>query len=224
MSTPQASSGNWPFFQARYAEATEQGLDDPGSGSINDVGGGVAIKQTVTDFSRGTMKQTGGLTDLALQGDDGFFAVRKNGEQYLTRAGNFQLTSDGNLVTQQGYAVLADDGSPITIDQSNGPFEVTPDGAIWQGGSSQNMAIVQPTSLADLTKVGENLFKPGENPQPVSEEQRHVGWGYLEQSTVKPTAEMVQMIETSRAVEANINIMQAQDQMLSGLVTRVLKT
>jgi len=41
--------------------------------------------------------------------------------------------------------------------------------------------------------------------------------GYLEQSGVKPTSEMMEMIEASRAVEANVNMMQTQDQMLSDL-------
>jgi flagellar basal-body rod protein FlgF len=210
-------------FQARYAEAIEQGYSEAGAGSVNDVGGGIAMRQTVTDFSAGTMKRTGGLTDMAIQ-DSGFFVVRKDNEQYLTRAGNFQLTADGALVTQQGDAVLGDDGTPITIDPSNGPFEVTPKGLIRQGGNSQTLAIVQPASLGDLVKAGENLFKSLSEPQPVAEDRRRVGAGYLELSTVRPTTEMVQMIETSRAIEANINIMQAQDQMLSGLVTRVMRS
>jgi flagellar basal-body rod protein FlgF/flagellar basal-body rod protein FlgG len=210
-------------FQARYAEAVAQGRDEPGSGSINDLGGGVMLRQTVTDFSPGPMKRTGVSTDLAIQ-DRGFFVVRKGQQQYLTRAGNFQLTADGNLVTQQGYAVMAEDGTPITVDPANGPFEVTPSGGIRQAGSTQNVALVEPASLGDLAKVGENLFKPVADPQPVPEDSRRVGWGYLEMSSVRPTLEMVQMIETARAVEANINIMQAQDQMLSGLVTRVMRS
>ena len=47
--------------------------------------------------------------------------------------------------------------------------------------------------------------------------------GYLEMSGVHPATEMVDLIETSRAIETNINMMQTQDQMLSELVSRVLK-
>ena len=42
-------------------------------------------------------------------------------------------------------------------------------------------------------------------------------------SGVQPTTEMIEMIEASRAVEANLNMMQAQDQMLSGLVNRLMR-
>jgi len=209
-------------IQARYAEAIDQGRDYPGSGSINDVGGGVMLRQTKTDFSLGPMKRTGGQTDVAIQGP-GFFVVQKGDQQYLTRAGNFQLTAEGNLLTQQGYAVLTDGGSPAAIDPSGGPFEITPAGVIRQGGSSVVLALAQPASLGDLAKVGENLFKPLAETQPVADNDRRMGWGYLEMSSVQPTTEMVQLIETTRAVEANVNMMQTQDQMLSQLINRVMR-
>jgi flagellar basal body rod protein FlgG len=86
------------------------------------------------------------------------------------------------------------------------------------------LAIVQPASVADLSKVGENLFKPLAETQPVEESDRRVGWGYLEMSSVRPTTEMVQLIEAARAVEANVNMMQTQDQMSSQLITRVMRS
>lgn len=209
-------------MQARYAEATEQGEDVPGSGSINDVGGGIFVRETQTDFSPGPLKRTEAPTDFALEGD-GFFAVEKDGQTFLTRAGNFRLTSSGELVTQQGYTVLADDGSPITIDPRLGPWEVSDDGQVRQGGNAQTLAIVQPNSLGDLVPTGENLFQALADPQPLAADQRQVLSGYLEMSGVRPTTEMVALIEASRAVEANVNLMQMQDQMLSGLVNRVMR-
>lgn len=210
-------------FQARYAEATEQGHDYPGSGSINDVGGGVTLRLTETDFSPGPLKRTSVPTDLAIRGQ-GYFVVQKGDQQYLTRAGNFQITAEGNLVTQQGYAVLADGGTPAAIDPTAGPFEVTPTGGLRQAGSVQMLTIVQPASAGDVVKAGENLFKPLAETQPVADNDRQVAAGYLEMSSVRPTTEMVQMIETARAVEANVNMMQTQDQMLSQLVTRVMRS
>lgn len=84
--------------------------------------------------------------------------------------------------------------------------------------------MVQPASLGDLVKVGESLFKSLAETEPVEENDRDVAWGYLEASSVRPTSEMVQLIEASRAVEANVNMMQTQDQMLSQLVTRVMRS
>jgi flagellar basal body rod protein FlgG len=44
----------------------------------------------------------------------------------------------------------------------------------------------------------------------------------LEQSGVNPTREMMEMISTSRAFEANTRLIQHQDSMMSGLISRVL--
>ena len=209
-------------LQARYAEATEQGQDMPGSGSINDVGGGVEMRQTKTDFSAGPLKRTEIPTDMAIEGE-GFFVVSKDGEPLLTKAGNFRVTQFGELVTQQGYAVLSDGGEPITVSPENGPWRLSPQGGIQQRGAVQNLALVRPESLGDLVKIGENLFKPLSEPQPVVAGGRRVAGGYLEMSGVQPTTEMIGLIEASRAVEANINMMKTQDQMLSGLVNRLMR-
>lgn len=210
-------------FQARYAEQIQRGESQPGSGSLDDVGGGVLVHQTKTDFSAGPMKRTGIPTDMALQGD-GFFVVEKENEQLLTRAGNFRLTARGELVTQQGYAVLSDDGSPIVIDPANGPWQLNPSGTIQQRAATQTLAIVRPASPGDLVRVGENLFRPLATPEPIPSAERQVAGGYLELSGVRPTTEMMALIEASRAVEANLNMMRTQDQMLSGLVNRVMRT
>ena len=210
------------IFQARYAEAVEQGQAQAGSGSIDDTGGGIMVRRTVTDFSPGPLKRTESPTDIAIPGE-GFFVVEKDQQQYLTRAGNFRLTERGEMVTQQGYAVLGENGSPVVIDPRNGPYEVTPAGGIRQAGASQNLALVRPASLGDLVKVGENLFRPLAEPQPIPPAERRVAGGFLELSGVRPTTELVQMIEASRAVEANLSMVRAQDQMLSGLVTRLMK-
>jgi flagellar basal-body rod protein FlgF len=210
------------LFQARYAEETQQGGDSPGSGSINDLGGGLTLHETKTDFAQGPMKATGIPTDMALEGD-GFFVVQKDGQEYLTRAGNFRFTSRGELVTQQGYPVLGDNGTPVVLEQPNESFEVAPTGAILQRGSRRELAIVRPASLGDLARVGENLFQPLAETAPVPAAQRRVAGGFLEMSGVKPTLEMIELIETSRVLEANTNIMRAQDQMIGGLVNRVLK-
>ena len=63
-------------LQSRHAEAIERGEDYPDSRSINDVGGGVRLAETVTDFGGATVRQTGIPTDMAIEGD-GFFLVER---------------------------------------------------------------------------------------------------------------------------------------------------
>lgn len=210
------------IFEARYAEATIQGLDQPGSGSINDIGGGIYVRETATDFTMGPLKNTATPTDFAVRGE-GFFMVDKDGEKLLTRAGDFQITSEGDLVTQQGYPVLDSTENPISISPNKGPWELTENGSINQAGSLQSLALVNTESLDQLQKVGENLFRPLSKTSPIETSERRVVGGFLEQSGVSATLETMQLIEASRAFEANVALIRHQDEMLNGLVNRVLR-
>ncbi len=208
------------ILQARHAEAIEQGLTTAGTGAIDDIGGGIMVRETQTDFSPGPLRRTEIPTDVAIKGR-GFFVVQKAGESFLTRAGNFTLASGGELITQQGYPVLDDAGVPIVIRDPQ--WSISDAGAVRQRTGAQNLALVEPESLGDLVRVGENLFRVLSDPQDVAAADRQVAAGYLEMSSVEPTTEMTAMIQASRALEANINMMRVQDQMLSGLVNRVMK-
>src|SRR5258708_35789779 len=134
------------IFQARYSEEVERGYGSFGSRTVNDLAGGVVVRETKTDFSAGAMKRTGVATDMAV-GGDGFFMVRRPDGDFLTRAGNFMMTSAGRLVTQDNYPVLSDSGTPIEIDPEAGDWQLTSSGGIVQEGNQQNLALVQPRSL-----------------------------------------------------------------------------
>jgi flagellar basal body rod protein FlgG len=209
------------ILQSRSGEANQRTAATPAGGALENLSGGVCVQETKTDFSPGAQRKTENPTDMAIQGK-GFFLVRKGEDTYLTRAGNFRI-ANGQLVTQQGYQVLSDDHAPISIRPEGGPWKVLASGAVQQDGSTQNLALVSPASLGDLARVGENLFRPLAAPQPLPAGERNVAPGYLELSGVQPTGELVDMLETSRLLEANINMIQTQDQTLSALVNRVLK-
>jgi flagellar basal-body rod protein FlgF len=209
-------------MQSRYSEAIERGMASPGEAAQSDIGGGVQFQESVTDFSPGPLRRTGNPTDAALQGD-GFFVVKKGQERMLTRAGNFRLKPTGELVTQQGYPVLSEDNSTITLNPDGGRWEIDAKGNVTQGSNSQPLQIARPASLGDLSKAGENLLRPLGSVRPVAADKREVAGGYLEMSSVEPTTEMTTMIETSRLIEANINVMKAHNEMLSNLIDRVLK-
>lgn len=75
-----------------------------GGGSLQ-IGGGVSATQSETNFSQGSIQVSGGAFDGAIQGN-GFFVVRDTaGDTLYTRAGNFQLDANGNLVTATGQHV-----------------------------------------------------------------------------------------------------------------------
>jgi flagellar basal body rod protein FlgG len=211
-------------FRARLAEAIQQGEDQVGTGTINQVGGGIMMGDVQTDYSVGTLKHTAIPTDLAIAGE-GFFEVQSpDNEVFLTRAGNFAINALGELVTQTGrHRVLNAEGAPMTIlpDQ---PWAVSDDGFVMQAGGGIPLSVVMPQSLDELTKVGENLFRPAGQVTQLDVPERSVRQGYVEMSSVSPTYEMMTLIETSRAFEANTKLIQHQDELLDSLISRVLQS
>jgi flagellar basal-body rod protein FlgF/flagellar basal-body rod protein FlgG len=206
-------------FQARYAEAIDQGLVPAEAGTVNDVGGGVKVLPSFTDYSQGPMKKTGQPTDVAIRGR-GFFVVERDGVEHLTRAGNFTVTPEGALTTQDGYPVMSEEGGPIILA---GPFQFSEDGTFQSGDGVQRLAMVEPASLGDLSKVGENLFLPLAQVEPLPTELRSVAQGFIEGSGTSAVREMTDMIETTRAYEANVNMIRHHDQIQGTLISRVLK-
>ena len=86
---------------------TIQGAGLPAEGGGTNpaqVGLGMRLAGTSTSFSQGGLQNTGRATDMSIQGD-GFFVVRRGGENFYTRAGSFTLDGNGRLSTPQGTLV-----------------------------------------------------------------------------------------------------------------------
>lgn len=175
---------------------------------------GVKIGEGYTDFSQGSLKTTANTFDLALT-DAGFFAIEftnKAGETSVkyTRDGNFTLTADGHLVTQDGDAVLGTDGKPIKID-TIAETQINHQGQIIQNG--RVVATVQVTDFEDynyLERYGENYYQPVEGATE-KEPAAKVYSGYLETSNISVVSEMVNMITVQRAYESNQKVITTYD-------------
>lgn len=210
-------------FQARFAEAIQDGKAQPHDRSINDIGGGVKLIDVTTNQTEGPLKATGQELDLAIIGQ-GFFQIRgSDGKQYLTRAGNFMLNTDGVLVSQNGLRpVLDQTGNQIELD-TNLPYSISQDGFISQAGDVVALGLSRPESYDQLVKVGNNLFEPLSTVKPVPLSERNVRQGYLEMSNASAIRQMMTMIETTRAFEANTRMVQSQDSAIGTLIGRVLR-
>ncbi len=210
------------IMQARFAELIEQGEVPPGLGGADDIGGGVTISPTETQFATGPVQATGRETDFAINDDKSFFVIQRGEEQFLTRAGDFLFDSRGRMVNQNGDQVVAGDGGPIQIDPAL-PYQVSGEGLIRQGGDKWELMIAKPKSFGDLSHVGGNQFKPLADFDLVAKGDRNVVAGMLEQSAVSPTRAMMELIETSRVYEANVRMIQNQDSVMGSLISRVLQ-
>ena len=211
------------LLEARDSEAIERGLSPRGTRGLDDIGGGMQMNATATDFSLGTLRSTGIPTDFALEQPNCFFTVQRDKETLLTRAGNFEIAGDGRLTTREGDEVLATDGTPIFIDPSL-PWVMLPGGVISQGGDAREIAIRIPENVSQLQKVGQNYFNASKtNTELALPEQRKIRNGFTEQSTVNPMQEMVELITASRGYETNIKMIQNHDSMVGSLVSRLLR-
>jgi len=137
-----------------------QQIGQSGSGDAIQVGAGTKVSGTSTDFSEGTLLPDANAnpTDMALSGN-GFFVVNQNGVQSLTRAGNFQISSNGGLITQDGQQVM---GYPATngVVNQNGSLQpiVIPVGATEGAQATQNISVT--TNLNSGATVGTAFTTP----------------------------------------------------------------
>jgi len=89
-----------------FSDLFYQQIGSTGDGDPIQVGAGVQVASNETLFNQGSINSTGNSTDVALNGS-GFFVVSngQGGNEY-TRAGNFTLDSNGDLVTSNGLSVM----------------------------------------------------------------------------------------------------------------------
>ena len=103
------SNMNTTAFKAQktnFSDLFYQQIGTTGSGNAVQVGGGVKVASNVSDFSQGSFNTNGtSSSDVALNGN-GFFVVDGGGTNLLTRNGAFTQSKGGNLVTDDGLAVM----------------------------------------------------------------------------------------------------------------------
>jgi len=191
---------------------------DTSPAPIGYLGTGVGVTEAMIDYSQGAFRRTENELDFALMGD-GFFAVQTpDGERY-TRNGNFMLDAQGQLVNSDGYPVLGQNG---TIQISGTKVSVDESGNISVDGQTIDSFKLVVFSQSDaLEKVGHNLFAAGAAGAPATDVE--VAQGCLEASNVNVVKEMVEMIATLRAYEANQRVIRSQDEMLGKAVNEVGK-
>ena len=89
----------------QFADLFYETLGSNGAGDPIQVGAGTGVSANSIDLSSGNPETTGVATDVAIMGN-GFFVVQQNGTNYFTRAGNFQVGTNGALQTANGEQVM----------------------------------------------------------------------------------------------------------------------
>ncbi|GIX04557.1 MAG: flagellar basal body protein [Planctomycetaceae bacterium] len=208
-----------PLFRAFFPAHDREHLPPPPG--LEEQTGGVELVATTTDFSQGPLRHTRHPWDVALKGP-GFLQVRQADRTLLTRDGRLALNPQQQLVTAtKGLPILSVSGEPIVIPAEAQQVEINAQGmvSVINPEGTQlvigQLAVVEPMPGMVPHKIGMGLYDVA-GTRPSQETQLQQGW--LEESVVHPVAGMVELIETSRSMEMNFNVLKLQDEMLGQLL------
>ena len=150
----------------------------------------------------GGMKQTGNLSDVAIQGP-GWMAIQTSSGTAYTRDGRMMMKATGELVTLNGNAVLDGGGAPIAVDPKAGTLRIDHDGNISQTGRSVGKIGLYAVDVSNGYLRSENSSVVPNLPPNAIESFTSDGFaqGYVEESNVNSVTEMTNLIMVTRSFD-----------------------
>jgi flagellar basal-body rod protein FlgG len=228
MNTTAYNARRAEFADLHYQQVTRAGAIAAATGAIVptgvQLGLGVRAASVTMDVAQGTLAQTGGDLDIAIEGRGYIEVTLPSGDPAYTRDGALKRTGEGQLVTSDGHPVVPD----ITIPDDARSIEITPEGEVY----ASFLGRTEPERLGQLTLVGfsneKGLEALGSNlyAETNASGGAFVGFagedglgmfrhGYLEDSSVDAVREITELIEAQRGYEMNAKVITAADQMMS---------
>jgi flagellar basal-body rod protein FlgG len=226
-----ASTVGFKRVRLEFQDVLYQNLLAPGASSTSStplpvglqIGLGARVVSSERIFLQGSFQQTQNPLDVVVEGS-GMFQVRLgNGDIAYTRAGQFHLNAQGQMVTASGELLepavtVPLEATSITIGQ-DGTVSVTLPGQ----ANAQNVGQIQLAIFANpagLEAIGRNLFKAtaasgqATTGTPGAQGFGALNQGFVEASNVSVVEELVNMIVAQRIYETNSKVITAADRML----------
>ncbi len=221
--------------RAEFADLHYQQVRQPGTINASDgtilptgvqLGLGVRAAAVSMEPGGGSLRQTGGELDIAIQGRGWLEIELPNGESAWTRDGGLKRSADGQLVTVEGFPVIPD----ITIPEDANSVSINADGEVVANFTGQPSEVLGRLTLGafvnekGLQAIGGNLFTETAASGPPDVGDAGVDGrgtfrqGFLEESGVDPVREITELIEAQRGYEMNAKVITAADQMLGATV------
>ena len=191
-----------------------------------EVGLGTRVSSTQTNFTQGALQATNNPLDFAIEGEGFFQVIDPAGDFLYTRAGNFNLNANNQLVigsATTGYLVnpqinIPNNAVDIVVTADGQVQFRTTDSTVLQNAGQLNLAKF--TNPDGLLKMGNNMFKETDASNvaaldiPGNPGYGVITQGALESSNVESVQELIDLINTQRAFELNSQAVQAGDQMM----------
>ena len=233
MSTTAYDTRRAEFADLHYQQLRTPGAISSSTGLIApagiELGLGVRTSAISVSHAQGSLRQTGGDLDLAIEGRGWFEVTLPSGDPAFTRDGTFKKTGEGLIVNSEGYPLAGD----LTIPQDARSITINANGEVFAyfDGETEGQQIgeLQLTIFVNekgLEALGGNLFRetqasgapiPGE---PGLDGRGAIRQGFLEESSVDVVQEISELIEAQRGYELNSKVITAADEMLAA-TTRV---
>jgi len=228
MSTTGYNTRRADFADLHYQQVARPGTVTSSGGTVLptgvQIGLGVRPASGSVVLAPGSLTQTGGDLDLAIEGQGYLEVALPSGLSGYTRDGALKRSADGLIVTSDGYPVAPE----MVIPSDARAISVNADGEVYAYFQDQ----VEPQLLGQFTLVGfsnekgleamgSNLFLEtaasgaGLVGTPGIDGLGTLRQGYLEESSVDAVREVTELIKAQRGYELNAKVITAADQMLS---------
>jgi flagellar basal-body rod protein FlgG len=228
MSTTAYNTRRAEFSDLMYQQIQRAGTVSAANGAVLptgiQLGLGVRAAAVSMNVSQGSLSQTGGELDVAIEGSGYIEVDLPAGIAGYTRDGALKLSADGEIVTADGYQVVPG----ITIPDETRSVSINAEGEIWGYFSNQTapqllgqLTLATFSNEKGLEALGGNLYVETEasgqaqTGQPGIDGRGTFRQGYLEDSSVDPVREITELIEAQRGYELNAKVITAADQMLA---------
>jgi len=188
--------------QSKFSTLYLENLNGAGAND-SQVSYGTKIEKSGIDFTQGELNKTDMPLDFAISGD-GFFSVKSkaDGPDTYTRDGSFQVSVEGTtsyLVNGRGGYILDETGNKIEYKD---------------GLDASKIGVFTFANKFGLDPIGGNQYKETEvSGKAAVLKTANVKTGYLENSAVEISTEMVKMMEASKGFSFNAKLIQTADEM-----------
>lgn len=188
------------------------------------IGAGVRTAGVYRIAEQGALTSTGNSYDMAIDGPGYFPVDLPSGETAYTRAGSFQLSEQGELVTAEGYRLqpgitIPQGALAVTISRTGDVQVQLPNQVALQTVGQVQLATF--INDAGLEAMGSNLLKETTASGPPTLAAAGdpgfgvISQGYVEASNVNPVSEITALISAQRAYEMNSRVVKTADEMLA---------
>lgn len=188
------------------------------------LGTGVRPSSVSMELTQGSLRQTNGELDIAIDGIGFIEVTLPSGEPAYTRDGKLSRSPDGELVTMDGFPLA--DG--IVIPEDARRISISRDGEVvayftneTDGQPIGNISLVRFINERGLEAMGDNLFRETEASGPANrliagtEGMGLLRQGFLEESAVDVVKEISDLIQAQRGYELNSKVITASDEMMA---------